>query len=478
MTRPARLRRLVLSGAAAVVVPLGALWVRPPLRAASPLEAPPVAPEAARAARNEILRESRALPDGRRVHRFRFPDGVDVEFPDMPRRPSDAAQRERVVFFPGTQPAADEPPETFQAAGEAAGLSPVSIHALRFVSRHEGGFDAINTWDGARFSWGFIQFAGGYGFPAVLGHMKTRNPEVFAERFARYGVDALPSETGRPEAVWVDADGGAPRRGRAAEQAFGDDPLVVALFIRAGRDRRVKQLQVEAAIRDYVLPALATNWQGRSLGELFPSPRFQALLIDRQVHEGNNDRIVAALDQVWAEADRPGPEGWTGLERPAMRRVLRDGEVRYSVSGMVEEGARQVQAAAAAFRADQDAAPALRAARQALRDARAALPAMSRGPVREGLAQGLEEVLDRTAPERLLGLQAPARADELDAAAGLLRTLPGRGRYENLVVRRLENLVSSPELDAARGEDSRAPGKEGAGLTSGAVREAPGRERR
>src|SRR5439155_23408365 len=137
-----------------------------------------------------------------------FPDGTEVQFSDRAKRPRDQANRERVVSYAGTESAAQEPDSTFDAAGKAAGLSPDAIAALRFISRHEGGFDAINTWDRARFSWGFIQFAGGYGFPPALMHFKERSPELFQKLLADYGVDLVRDDAGKPVPVYIDPKSG------------------------------------------------------------------------------------------------------------------------------------------------------------------------------------------------------------------------------------------------------------------------------
>ncbi|HEU4752512.1 MAG TPA: hypothetical protein VFU47_05335, partial [Armatimonadota bacterium] len=264
---------------------------------AAPAETPPdysrapVAAAEAAAARGEVRSER----EGTR-YRFLFPDGSSVEFEDRARRSQDTARRERVVQYFGSQPASAEPESTFAAAGQAAGLSPAAIQALRFVSRHEGGFDAINTWDRARFSWGFIQFAGGYGLRPALAHFKSKSPDLFRQLLGRYGVDVLPSAEGRPEPVFVDTKSGEVLRGNAAEQAYGDDPLTIALFIRAARVTEVKQRQIEAAIRDYALPALTEPYNGVSLSDVLRSPRGMAMLIDRKVHEGNVSRLEWALE--------------------------------------------------------------------------------------------------------------------------------------------------------------------------------------
>lgn len=260
----------------------------------------------------------------RRQHRFVFPDGTCVEFSDRPRSRGERARRPRVLAFEGTQSAAAEPAATFETAGQAAGLAPEAVSALRFVSGHEGGFDAINTWDSARFSWGFVQFAGGRGLRPLLAHLKMRKPELFAAVLGAYGVDVCPGEDGEPVPVYVDPASGKVLRGKAAEQAYGDHPLTIAAFIRAGRLAEIKQLQVEAAMAQYARAALEVRYQGVAFGQVVRSAKGIAMLIDRKVHEGNLGRFRRALDVVGpANPGAPAPVA-AELEARLLEQVLTD----------------------------------------------------------------------------------------------------------------------------------------------------------
>lgn len=286
------------------------------------LDRPAVTPEDASTARDAVVHEQEPSERGKILHRFHFPDGATVEFTDRPRRQGERADRSRVVYHEGAATAEAEPEATFTAAGDAMGLPPGTVAALRLVSSHEGGFDAINTWDSARFSWGFIQFAGGRGLPSLLAHMKTRSPELFATVLGNYGVDVLPDAEGAPEPVYVDPEAGKLLRGKAAEQAYGDDALVIALFIHAAGFPAVKQLQVEAAIRDYAAPALTATCEGIPIGQILTSPMSQAMLIDRKVHEGNVGRFRRALGAVSDPMTLADPAAWPVLESRVVQRVV------------------------------------------------------------------------------------------------------------------------------------------------------------
>lgn len=285
-------------------------------------QTPPSAEIVART-RQTVQHEAEAGRRGKLHHRFRFSDGIEVEFSDRPRRRSERARRDRVVVHAGVETADREPASTFEAAGRAAGVTSEAVTALKYVSGHEGGFDAINTWDSARFSWGFIQFAGGRGLPPLLAHMKERNPQRFAELLGRYGVGVQSDAKGNPEPIYVDPASGKVLRGDAAEQAYGDDPLVIAAFIRAARFPEIKQLQIEAAIENYVSPALEMTWRDVPLGQVFKTPKSLALLIDRKVHEGNTRRFRRALDRVC-----PDPAIAPALESQVAARVVNEAVAR------------------------------------------------------------------------------------------------------------------------------------------------------
>lgn len=411
---------------------------------------PPVESTAAARARETVKRAELPGENGGKRYRFTFADGATVEFPTRPKRTRDQAQREQVVAYVGTASASREPDATFEAAGKTAGLSPVAIQALRYVSRHEGGFDAINTWDRARFSWGFIQFAGGQGrgFRPALALFKQRSPALFQSLLADYGVDVLPGPGGDPEPVYVDPKSEQVLRGDAAEQAFGDDPLVIALFIRAGRHPEVKQRQVEAAIRDYASPALQAQADGVRLSTVLRSPQSQAALIDRKVHEGNVSRLEWALVHARIVRNIPDAARWHTLEGEILDLSIRDADARANIVEHADSAATALERAAAAAEngnADKVAAgPSLASAREALE--KALMEANYRMVVsfrRDAMHYGFGDLLTATAPERIGALAPAAMAAELKALAEKTRSLVSRFRFEYAIRNRLKSIRSS-----------------------------------
>jgi hypothetical protein len=402
----------------------------------------PVSPESAAAARRAVRHTRNGVE-----HRVEFPDGSVVEFSDRSHGSRDQAKRERVVAYVGTQRASVEPDSTFEAAGRTFGLSPEAVAALRFISRHEGGFDAINTWDRARFSWGFIQFAGGYGFPPALAHFKSSSPELFRKLLGEYGVDVLPG-TGGPVPVYVDHQSGKVLRGEDAEQAYGDDPVVIALFIRAGRITEVKQRQVEAAIRDYAVPALSETTSGVRLSDVLRSPKGLAALIDRKVHEGNVIRLENALEHARITNNMQNPADWPRLEGLVLDLAVQDSEARANIVELVESAASGLARAAGAARGGDMAwvagGPSLNGARGALQQALAEADyRMVVSRRRDSLRDGFATALMTTDPDRVGAMTAAGMAGELEAAAASVRELVSRMRFEYAIRNRLRGIRTS-----------------------------------
>jgi hypothetical protein len=216
--------------------------------------------------------------------------GTSVAFRD--HVVSGATQSEVGVMFRGTAAPSSVPLADYQAQGLDAGPAA----ALKYVSAQEGNFDAINTFDRARVSVGFIQFAGGRGLPPYLALLKARQPAKFRDLLLKLGIDVEFTVTGGAIAaarvVVLDPAASAVRRGVAAETAIRDDKKLTAALIVSGRDRDVQLAQIEAAIRGYVRPALAStvSWPrggpATALGQLLRTQKGMAALFDRAIQEG------------------------------------------------------------------------------------------------------------------------------------------------------------------------------------------------
>jgi peptidoglycan endopeptidase LytF len=288
-----------------------------------PDAAPPVSIAEVNRSRAAIRRQDVPGEKGEITHRFQFPGGAVIAVSDHPKKPAAKAHRKRVVAFRGSAPASTEPTGTFETAGRATGLSTGAVEALEYVSRHEGGFDAVNTWDSARFSWGFVQFAGGYGLPGALAYIKATDPVLFRSQFQVYGIDVVPGASGQPTCAYLDPATHLVKLGAKAEQGFGDDLLAVACFVRAGQNPAVKERQVEVAIRSYVEPALKTTHHGIRLSSVLSSPKGLAALIDQQVQVGNQRRLGRALQAALVQADPRFGRNPVALERSVLHLAVK-----------------------------------------------------------------------------------------------------------------------------------------------------------
>ncbi len=141
------------------------------------------------------------------------------------------------------------------------GLSAAQARALQYVSQHEGNFDALNTYDKAILSYGFIQFAGGNrGLAPLLSLIKNEYPKEFEFYFQRYGIDVEYSiEQGKikfAQIVLIDANDGSVLRSENAEKRISADKRLLGAFLRASYDPVIQKAQIRSAQMRYVLPAL------------------------------------------------------------------------------------------------------------------------------------------------------------------------------------------------------------------------------
>ncbi|MEH0155876.1 LysM peptidoglycan-binding domain-containing protein [Limibacter armeniacum] len=164
------------------------------------------------------------------------------------------------VGFHGNSSAESVPLSTFLELGLDENLA----MAMRYISQHEGNFDAINTYDKAIFSYGFIQFAGGgRGFGPLMARMKVREPELFKMYFQDLGIDVTYTtrngdiHKGELQLVDIHASQGQFEvSGEDAEKALRADPQLYGAFMRAAYHPAFIKCQIEQAIRAYVVPAL------------------------------------------------------------------------------------------------------------------------------------------------------------------------------------------------------------------------------
>ncbi|WP_338790014.1 LysM peptidoglycan-binding domain-containing protein [Bernardetia sp. MNP-M8] len=220
---------------------------------------------------------------------------------------------------------------------ESVGLSRQLAEALEFVSKNEGKFDAINSYDKAAFSFGFIQFAGETGggtFPNMMALIKDRNPSLFEEAFGRFGIDVeytYKNDKYEPASMVVFTPDGKRYVGTDAEKYIRADKVLHGIFVRAGQNIEVAKLQVLAAVQEYVKPALrakiSLNANGVDVNrepvtDFINSAGGITVLIDLAVNQGLTGalRIFApAMEQV---ARQTGITSLTALKNIDEKRVI------------------------------------------------------------------------------------------------------------------------------------------------------------
>lgn len=224
------------------------------------------------------------------------------------------------------------------------GLSRILAEALEFVSSNEGNYDAINTYDRAIFSFGFIQFAGQSvkgTLPQLLAFIKKYKPELFQRTFRRFGVDVEYAESQpdvfRPARLVVmdptGEQGLVALRGREAEEYLRANKSLYGIFIRAGHNPEIAKLQIRAAIHFYVRPAVGSQivldvGHRRDLGseyvrDIIRSSAGLAMLIDLTVNRGLSAAIKIIEEAIEAVADQHGLSTIWQIRNIDERKILR-----------------------------------------------------------------------------------------------------------------------------------------------------------
>jgi len=140
------------------------------------------------------------------------------------------------------------------------GLNESKSKALKEASTHEGDFDAINTYDNAKISFGFIQFAGNNNsIEYLFARIKLEKPTIFEEYFSQYGVD-VEFKTNANDKVVSDScriivhdpNEGKTLRGVGAEVFMSKSSIYAAIMIRAGANAEIKKMQLKIAKENYI----------------------------------------------------------------------------------------------------------------------------------------------------------------------------------------------------------------------------------
>lgn len=176
----------------------------------------------------------------------------------------------------------------------ATGMTPSEARIARAVSKLEGGFETVNTYDTGFVSIGFIQFitsSDGKGSLAqVLAYQKKYTIVDFIIEYHRYGIDV----NGDGEIVVLDPSTGGEISGAAAVTKIIEDKRLTAVFQRNGRHSKAfRTAQIAIAKRIYWpsdIPLTVTVNGTEITGvvsDVVKSEAGLATLFDRKVNRGN-----------------------------------------------------------------------------------------------------------------------------------------------------------------------------------------------
>ncbi|MDI9882096.1 LysM peptidoglycan-binding domain-containing protein [Flectobacillus longus] len=209
-------------------------------------------------------------------------------------------------------------------------LLPKAFYAdvLHFIGKNEGCFDAVNSYDKAIFSFGFIQFTGasasGSILSKVLQRMKQNSSDAFYNSFSKFGIDV--SGYGAPV---VSAKGAS---GDSAFTAIANDLQLTGVFIASGFEREMIRAQIQIAQEEYMNKALSDATGIGIFGQQVPlnSVLFSeggiALRVDLAVNRGLSGSLAVLQKAVTQAASSQGIYSASGLgsidERSVVQAVI------------------------------------------------------------------------------------------------------------------------------------------------------------
>jgi LysM repeat protein len=184
------------------------------------------------------------------------------------------------------------------------------IDLLHYIAKNEGCFDAINSYDKAIFSFGFIQFTGGLAsgsmLSRVLQRFKTRDEYAFNECFGKFGMNI---QNYKVPTFQVETLSGI-KEGDAAYLEVANDLQLTTAFIASGFRRSMIRSQVEIALEEYVLKALSPtqlifiNGMNYTINQIIRTQGGFALRVDLCVNRGLGGSILVlkkAIEQIISE---------------------------------------------------------------------------------------------------------------------------------------------------------------------------------
>jgi len=163
---------------------------------------------------------------------------------------------------------------------------------LKTISRFEGSFASVNTYDIKDLTWGMLQFAGGERseLTKALTFIKKMDAEAFKRRFQKYGIDVDNNQ------LVITPVAGREIRGGAAAKAVQASPVLTAVMAAAGLDPDIQLGELKAAnalmtgalhkMLNVKAPEVKGGKEQISAVDIFTSEYGVGVLTNRTVHAG------------------------------------------------------------------------------------------------------------------------------------------------------------------------------------------------
>ncbi len=237
------------------------------------------------------------------LHTIKFDDGEVFSYTDNVAVPSGYAsyRSPQGVAFSGPQIQAGVLDSLFSGAGMNASEQRIA----RSVSKLEGSFESVNTYDTGFVSVGFIQFItlddGKHSLCDVLKLEKLERPADFTADFHTFGIEL----TADGVIDVVDPATGAELIGPEAVHKIVDDKRLIAIFQRAGRHSDAfRTAQVKIALQKYwpsndsITCTIGNKPVMGKVSDVIKSEAGIATLFDRKVNRGSCEPISAIVNKV------------------------------------------------------------------------------------------------------------------------------------------------------------------------------------
>ena len=259
-----------------------------------------------------------------------FPDGATITYRDHIKIGN--ARYGYYRFDQGVQffgPALRNwPAEKLESLWQNSGFTPFEAHVVGAVSRLEGGFASVNTYDTGWVSVGFIQFASLSGGSGALGEMmrlyQRDDPAAYERDFQQYGIDV----DGKGLLVALDPATGAELHGADANRAIIEDKRLISVWQHAGLRSREFQLAQLKAAKARFYPAdrplqivVDGQTQTGKVSDVVRSEAGMAMLFDRSVNIGNFGLFNSELQKLVTQRDLKSLEEAAAYERELIQKV-------------------------------------------------------------------------------------------------------------------------------------------------------------